>query len=99
MQCGKGGKVEGGKATKVRGIGGVGRWGGEVRVRAEESKSGVKVEHFVGGELAVEPERVQNNLGCGEQGAFAGCKLKERGRQGVQRRRVGGRDPGVELAL
>ena len=59
----------------MRGIGDVMRRGGEVRARAKESEGGVKVKHFVGRELTVESERVENGLRCGEQGAFARGEL------------------------
>jgi len=43
-------------------------------VRTKESEGGVIVKHFVGRELTVESERVENGLGCGKEGAFARCE-------------------------
>ena len=59
----------------MRGIGDVKGRGGEVGVRTKESEGGVIVKHFVGRELTVESERVENGLRCGEQGAFARGEL------------------------
>ena len=41
---------------------------------ARESEGGVKVKHFVGRELTVESERVENGPGSGKEGAFGRCE-------------------------